>query len=253
MTEQQRKEMEEKIKNMSPEELREFQKQQCIFCQIMGGKIPAKKVYDDDKCVAILDKFPAIPGHLLVIPKEHYMIMPQVPEDVTSHIFQVAKALSLVLIRALKIEGTNIFVANGASAGQKAQHFMVHVIPRKDNDGINLDLPQQTMDVNQFNQVKQILAEAVKEKMPEGAVQATQVKQIVQAENHEDQQEEKEVHGGEQSESKDAVSKAVQKDQKRDEVEDTSDQNEGEEIDPDQDNSAKKGLDLDAIANFLGK
>ena len=73
MSEEQRKELEEKIKNMSPEELREFQKQQCIFCQIIAGKVPAKKVYEDEHCVAVLDINPAAKGHLLLIPK---IIMP---------------------------------------------------------------------------------------------------------------------------------------------------------------------------------
>ena len=76
MTEEQVKELQEKIKNMSPEELKEFQKKQCVFCQIISGKVQSKKVYDDEKCIAILDINPANPGHVLLLPKEHYSIMP---------------------------------------------------------------------------------------------------------------------------------------------------------------------------------
>ena len=87
MTEEQRKELEEKLKKMSPEELKEFQKQQCIFCQIIAGKVPSKKVYEDAQCIAVLDIAPASKGHLLIMPKEHYAIMPQIPDKEIGHIF----------------------------------------------------------------------------------------------------------------------------------------------------------------------
>lgn len=134
MTEEQRKELEEKLKKMSPEELKEFQKQQCIFCQIISGKVPSKKVYDDEKCTTILDINPASKGHLLIMPKEHYAIMPQIPDKEIGHLFLVSKYLSQVMLRVLKVSGTNVFVANGAIAGQRAQHFMLHLIPRKEGD-----------------------------------------------------------------------------------------------------------------------
>ena len=102
LTEEQRRELEEKLKNMSPEELREFQKQQCVFCQIIAGKIPSKMVFDDEQCVAVLDINPASPGHLLLLPKEHYAIMPQVPEELLNHLTIISKKLSQILLRALK-------------------------------------------------------------------------------------------------------------------------------------------------------
>lgn len=128
---------EEELKGMSPEQIAELQKQNCIFCHIISGRVQSKKVYEDDKSIAILDINPANPGHMLLIPKEHYTIMPLVPEDVLGHMFMVAKALSTVCLKALQAKGTNIFVANGAIAGQKAPHFMIHVIPRQEKDGLN--------------------------------------------------------------------------------------------------------------------
>ena len=145
MTEEQQKELQEKIKRMSPEELKEFQKQQCIFCQIIAEKIPSKKVYDDEKSVAILDINPAAQGHILLLPKEHYAIMPQVPEPELKHLSIVSKKLSQAILRGLKVSGTNIFIANGFAAGQKAQHFMIHIIPRKEGDGI-LNLQERNID-----------------------------------------------------------------------------------------------------------
>lgn len=135
-TEEQRKQWEEKLKNMSPEELQELQRQQCIFCQIIAGKVPSKKVYEDSTCLAILDINPAEKGHILLLPKEHYTIMPQVPEKVLGHLSIVAKNLSQVLLKVLRADGTTVFIANGAAAGQRAQHFLIHLIPRKGGDGL---------------------------------------------------------------------------------------------------------------------
>ncbi len=136
LTPEQRKELEEKLKKMSPQELLEFQKQQCLFCQLITGKIPAKKVYEDEHCISVLDIRPATRGHILILPKEHYAIMPQMKEEEIGHLFVVAKKLSQLLLKALRADGTSLFIANGLVAGQKAQHFMVHLIPRKEGDGL---------------------------------------------------------------------------------------------------------------------
>src|SRR3989338_4860480 len=146
MSQEQLKALQEKIKNMSPEELKDFQKKQCIFCQIVSGKIQAKKIYEDEKVIGILDINPGNPGHTLIMTKEHYSIMPQLPDEDVADVFLVVKALSNSMLRSIDAQGTNIIVANGIAAGQRAQHFMVHLIPRKENDGINFVLPQKTLD-----------------------------------------------------------------------------------------------------------
>lgn len=127
---------EEELKNMSPEEIKELQKKNCIFCHIISGKVQSKKIYEDEICLAILDINPANPGHVLIMPKEHVSIMPLLKPETISHLFKIAKRISQISLKALKTSGTNIFVANGLVAGQKAQHFMIHVIPRKENDGL---------------------------------------------------------------------------------------------------------------------
>ena len=150
---EQLKALQEKIKQMSPEELKDFQKKQCIFCQIAAGKVQSRKIYEDEKAIAILDINPANPGHLLLLTKEHYSIMPQVPDDEVAHIFMAAKSLSNSMLRSIDAHGTNIIVANGIAAGQRAQHFMVHIIPRKENDGLNFALPQKTMEEREIEAV----------------------------------------------------------------------------------------------------
>lgn len=199
-SEEERKAFEEKIKKMSPEELKEFQKRNCVFCQIILGQIPAKKVYEDDHCLAVLEINPAAIGHILLMPKEHYAIMPQVPEEEIGHLFMAAKHLSHALLRGLKCGGVNLFVANGAVAGQKFQHFVIHLIPRKEGDGIKLELPQREIpeDIlskineviqNRFNELMGIKKEVVKVEAKE-TVKHTERKKEDADEGEESEQEE---------------------------------------------------------------
>lgn len=157
MNEDQRKALEEKIKSMSPEELKEFQKKQCIFCRMVAGEIPAKKIYEDDSAFAILDINPASAGHVLLLPKEHYPILQQMPDDLVAHMGAVAKGFSQAFLQALKAEGSTIFAASGASAGQRAQHVMIHLIPRKENDGIGINPPSKPISSQDLQRVAQAL------------------------------------------------------------------------------------------------
>tara|TARA_Y100000310_G_C20648420_1_gene797975 strand:- start:1325 stop:2092 length:768 start_codon:yes stop_codon:yes gene_type:complete len=167
MSPEQVAELQEKIKNMSPEELKEFQKKQCIFCQIIDGKVQSKKIYEDNICFAALDINPANPGHILLMTKEHYSIMPQIPPGEISHVFRVSKSLSNSLLRGIEAGGTNILVANGVAAGQRAQHFMVHIIPRKENDGVDFVLPQKTLNQQQIDEVGNKIIQALGGKVEE--------------------------------------------------------------------------------------
>lgn len=121
--------------------------EKCIFCNIALGKIKSRKVYEDDVICAFLDINPANPGHVLIVPKDHYQILPMVPSDVIAHIFNMAKKISMVMFSEIGSEGTSYFVANGMSAGQKAPHVMMHVIARFEKD--NVGLVPETFEVSE--------------------------------------------------------------------------------------------------------
>jgi histidine triad (HIT) family protein len=195
---------EDQLKNMSPEEIRELQKQNCIFCHIVAGRVQSKKIYEDEKVIAILDINPANPGHILLLPKEHYAILPQIPEEIIGHIFMVAKALSSASLRALKTQGTNIFVANGVSAGQKAPHFMVHVVPRKEEDGLSsFNLKRKELDDEEFDKLTTEIKRKFKELMgitKEDPVDLDTKEKIVDAEFSESEKEEKQPEKEEKKE-----------------------------------------------------
>ncbi|PIN73861.1 hypothetical protein COV20_01975 [Candidatus Woesearchaeota archaeon CG10_big_fil_rev_8_21_14_0_10_45_16] len=156
LTDEQRKKLEEKLRSMSPEEIAALQKQQCVFCQIVEGKIPTKKIYEDETCLIILDINPAAKGHLLLIPRQHHPIMPLISDKELSHLYLVAKFVSQSLLRELKASGTTIFAANGAAAGQRVPHFILHVIPRKDGDKI-LPSEEKMIDIGMIGNVKETI------------------------------------------------------------------------------------------------
>lgn len=196
MSAEQQKELQEKLSKMSPEELREFQKQQCIFCQIIDGAIPSRIVYKDAKVTALLDINPAAAGHLLILPNEHYAVMPQMPEEEVNHLFTVVKQLSQTLIKSLGVEGTSIFAANGSAAGQRANHFMVHLIPREQGDGLPLTMDLKQIGGKQFEQMKAQLAPAVAQ-MLGGKKEVKEEKEESKKEQKEpEQKEEKPEEGG---------------------------------------------------------
>lgn len=118
----------------------ELMKENCIFCKIVKNQIESKKIFEDDICIAILDIAPATNGHLLLMPKEHYMLMPMVPDEILGHLTVISKMLGELLKEVLQPKDISIFIANGAAAGQNSQHFMIHVIPRYEDDKINFNL-----------------------------------------------------------------------------------------------------------------
>ncbi|MGM5481894.1 MAG: HIT family protein [Nanobdellota archaeon] len=137
--------------------------QNCIFCQIAQGKIQSKKIYEDEYVMGFLDINPANPGHILLIPKQHYSIMMQIPSDKISYLFNVAQALSNALLKALDVEGTTIYTANGAAAGQKAPHFMIHIIPRKENDELKFTVSKAEINKDSLEKLRQSLVPLINE------------------------------------------------------------------------------------------
>ena len=132
--------MSEEISNEEVQKRLEMIKQNCIFCKIANKEMDSKIVFEDEKCLAVLDIHPATTGHILLFPKEHYMMMPMVPNEVLGHLNFIAKSLCPILIETLNSNDITVFIANGAAAGQQSQHFMLHLIPRYEEDGLDFDL-----------------------------------------------------------------------------------------------------------------
>jgi histidine triad (HIT) family protein len=113
----------------------EMKKDDCIFCRIANGSIPSKTIYEDDEFRVILDLGPATKGHALILPKEHYADIYEIPEDTAADAMKLAKRMAAVMKEKLHCDGFNIVQNNGEAAGQTVRHFHIHLIPRYRDDG----------------------------------------------------------------------------------------------------------------------
>ncbi len=143
----------EDTQKISREQLEEIKKN-CIFCKIISGEIPSKKVFEDKKFFAILDINPANEGHILLMPKQHVQIMPDLDSESIAEIGVVSKELSAKLLKAYGVQGTSVFIANGFVAGQKSPHFIVHIIPRKEGDDVSLNPALINIEQKKFDSIK---------------------------------------------------------------------------------------------------
>lgn len=110
-------------------------KDDCIFCRIVAGKLPCTRIYENDEVLAFLDIGPIVKGHTLVIPKAHYETIMDVPPALLPRLIEAAQAVAAAQRSGLNADGVNLHQANGAVAGQVVPHVHIHVIPRFDNDG----------------------------------------------------------------------------------------------------------------------
>ena len=101
----------------------------CIFCKIVKGEIPSYKIYEDDKVFAFLDMKPLSEGHTLVLSKEHYVNVLDVPEDVYAHMSMAVKKIAEKIQEKYKPEGILINQNNGRGAGQEVDHIHIHIKP----------------------------------------------------------------------------------------------------------------------------
>jgi histidine triad (HIT) family protein len=108
----------------------------CIFCKIVAGELPANKIYEDDYTLAFLSIGPNNPGHTLVIPKDHFESIYGLPDETLCRTMIVVKKIALAIKNGLESDGINIGMNNEEVAGQAVPHAHFHIIPRKDGDGL---------------------------------------------------------------------------------------------------------------------
>ena len=106
----------------------------CIFCKIVKGEIPAEKVYEDKEFIAILDINPVGEGHTLVIPKKHFDDLMSLDKKISSNYLEVIQKVVKILIKKYKCEGFNVVLNNGEIAGQIVKHIHFHILPRTKGD-----------------------------------------------------------------------------------------------------------------------
>lgn len=105
-------------------------KDDCIFCKIIKGDIPSRTLYEDDSYKVIMDIEPADKGHALILPKDHYADLYEIPEDLAAGATKLAKKLITEFTTKLNCDGYNILQNNKEAAGQTVSHYHVHLVPR---------------------------------------------------------------------------------------------------------------------------
>lgn len=126
----------------------------CIFCKIANGEIPSNTIYEDEKFRVILDLGPATKGHALVLPKEHYADLFEIPEDTLAGAAKVAKEVATTIKEKLSCDGLNLVQNNGETAGQTVMHFHLHIIPRYKDDGQHILWKPQSPSAEELVAVK---------------------------------------------------------------------------------------------------
>jgi histidine triad (HIT) family protein len=110
----------------------------CIFCAIVNGTAPSRRIYEDEHTIAFMDINPATDGHALVIPRAHVRDLWDIDEPVASKVMAASVRVASMMRKALEPDGINILHATGAAAFQTIFHFHLHVIPRYRGDPIKL-------------------------------------------------------------------------------------------------------------------
>ena len=106
----------------------------CRFCQIVAGVLTAARVLEDDSCLAFLDVRPLFPGHCLLVPREHYETLADLPVRLIGPIFADAQRLASAVEQAMDAEGT--FVAINNRVSQSVPHLHIHIVPRRRKDAL---------------------------------------------------------------------------------------------------------------------
>ena len=107
----------------------------CIFCKIIADEIPSQTIYEDENFKVILDVSPATKGHALILPKDHFANLYELPEEKAADAIRLAKKMMAVMTDKLACDGFNLVQNNGEVAGQTVFHFHMHLIPRYKGDG----------------------------------------------------------------------------------------------------------------------
>lgn len=123
----------------------------CVFCDIIDGKIPSKKVFENESLIAILDISQTTKGHTLIIPKKHYSNMLETDDSILKEMISLSKTLGNKIVKNMNATGLNVLINTNESAGQTVIHTHMHLIPRYDsNDTIDIKFKENQFDLDKI-------------------------------------------------------------------------------------------------------
>lgn len=134
-----------------------MKKDDCIFCKIANGEIPTNSIYEDEKFNVILDMGPATRGHALILPKEHFANIYELPEEWAADVMILAKRMAIKMTEKLQCDGFNLVQNNNECAGQTVFHFHYHLIPRYKGDNQKIQWNPTSPSAEELKEVHSIL------------------------------------------------------------------------------------------------
>ncbi len=131
---------------------------ECIFCKIVKGEIPCTKLYEDEQVLSFLDIMPAAKGHALVIPKNHYATLLDMPHEELKFVTEVIQKVAAATMVALpEVEGFNVLQSNNEVAGQLVPHVHFHIIPRHKDDKLNFAWEQGASEMAELKKYAELV------------------------------------------------------------------------------------------------
>lgn len=131
----------------------------CIFCKLANGIIPTNSIYEDEEFNVILDMGPATKGHALILPKDHYKNLYELPDETASKVMKLAKKMAIQMTDKLGADGFNLVQNNNEVAGQTVFHFHMHLIPRYDDDGQAINWVPGKPSAEELAEIKKTITE----------------------------------------------------------------------------------------------
>ena len=125
----------------------------CLFCNIVARKIPSSIVFEDKDFLAFLDIMPINKGHILIIPKKHYIDIFDLKDDVLANYLKTIQKIAKAVKEAMKCDGINIGMNNGKAAGQAVFHAHIHIMPRFEADGYDMWKGKKYETTNEMQQI----------------------------------------------------------------------------------------------------
>ena len=131
----------------------------CIFCKLANGVFPTNSIYEDDEFNVILDLSPATRGHALILPKEHYKNLYEIPDETAAKAMKLAKKMAIKMTEKLQADGFNLVQNNNEVAGQTVFHFHMHLIPRYNDDGQTINWIPGKPSEEELSEVKNLIVD----------------------------------------------------------------------------------------------
>ncbi len=130
-------------------------KKNCHFCRMGRNEQDHVAVFEDGKVLAVMDLFPATPGHVLVLPKQHIKTLYEMPPDLGACLMTTAIKVAKVIKEKLSPDGLNLIQSNETAAGQTVPHFHLHLVPRYQGDPVRLkfghgNAPQRVQELERI-------------------------------------------------------------------------------------------------------